>query len=232
MPTGIGFVLAKRVIVLLTLSRGQLVRTKRFRVDRWYSLETFRFLGADEVVVVDVTPGGPDREGTARTIERVVSEAFLPVTVGGGLRTLDDAKWAFDIGADKLLSSDSSFINLVSHEYGAQAAVFGGVEEQRDWRNHKGAAINEAGGHSPPGEILWQSVERDGSLGGYDLSFLKPQARVPLVIGSGCGSWQHMVDAFNAGADGCATSNVLHFSEAALASCKRYLKEHGIVVRT
>ena len=70
--TGRGSVLCKRVICLLTLSGGQLVRTKRFRVDRWYSLEAFSFKGADEVVVVDVTPGGPDRVGTAATDRKSV----------------------------------------------------------------------------------------------------------------------------------------------------------------
>lgn len=212
--------LAKRIVCLLTLSKGQLVRTKNFRIDRWYSIEAFEFKGADEICVIDVTPGEPDREATAATVERIVSEAFVPVTLGGRLRTLDDAKWAFDHGADKLLSSMADFCEVASRRYGSQAVVYGstgGIDADR-------VPLSE---HY--GETLLQSIMLDGSLGGYGLRcFLGLR---PEIVGSGCGNWQHMVDAFKAGADACATSNVLHFSEAALASCKKYLTEHGIKVR-
>ena len=208
--------LCKRVICLLTLSHGQLVRTKRFKVDRWYSLESFSFKGADEVVVVDVSR---DRKKTEATIARLISEAFVPVTLGGGLRTLEDAKWAFGAGADKVLSSSGEFCREVSDFYGRQACVLGWTDGLKNFPElcH--------------GETLFQSVERDGSLLGYESPACWPEFEVPIVVGSGCGNWSHMEEAFKAGADGCATSNVLHFSESALSSCKQFLKTHGIKVR-
>ena len=212
--------LCKRVVVLLTLSHGRLVRTKRFRIDRWYSLEAFSFRGADEICVIDVTPGGADRVATATTVERVVSEAFVPVTLGGGLRTLEDARWAFGCGADKLLSSSIEFCEAVADDYGEQAVVWGATFAPDFPPDHPRLC----------GEVLLQSVVRDGSLMGYD-PFMPDPVNRPLVVGSGCGSWRHMLDAFEAGADACATSNVLHFSETALASCKKYLGDHGIKVR-
>lgn len=223
--------LCKRVICLLTLSHGQLVRTKRFKVDRWYSIEAFEFKGADEIVVVDVTPGEPDRVGTARTVERLISEAFIPVTLGGRLRTLDDAKWAFDHGADKLLSSSMSFCAAVAERYGKQAAVFGSTLQELDlgWISGNIEACFEAS--KTCGEVLVQNWPRDGSLTGYDIATIPDDMDIPYVVGSGCGNADHMIEAFKAGADGCATSCILHFSETTLLNFKRRIQHAGFKVR-
>lgn len=226
--------LKKRVIVLLTLSHGQLVRTKRFRIDRWYSLE-FAGLGeADEIVVVDVTPGKPDRVQTASTMRRLIEQAMVPVTLGGRLRTLEDARWAFvEAGADKLLSSHPPFISEVAGKYGSQAAVFAVT---RGYREDLYPAVDFVRALEDAGEFLIQDVERDGSLQGYPLDGLGGSPHFlglgkPIVIGSGCGAFQHMKAAFDAGADGAATTNVLHFSAAALRRAKEYLKGEGVPIR-
>ena len=211
--------LAKRVVCLLTLSKGQLVRTKNFRIDRWYSLEAYSFKGADEIVVIDVTPDEPDRSATAATIDRIVSEAFVPVTLGGRLRTLDDAKWAFDHGADKLLSSDAPFCEQVAETYGDQAAVWG----MTFGRNDNGPAPWRMG------EMLCQDVALDGSLAGYGLHDIN--SKVPVVLGSGCGNADHMIEAFMRGADACATSCILHFGETTLLNFKRRIQAAGFQVR-
>jgi cyclase len=244
--------LKRRVIITLQLNDGVLFRTKCFRPDLRY---TQAFLGsenADEVTIIDITryetiPPLEERKSFVEAAMGYARFCYTPLCVGGGLRTLDDVHFALtEIGADKVLVSsraieDCGFISEVERKYGAQAMVVGidfietGHVAPRghltdtvawDWAR---TAVDFGAG-----EIFLTSIERDGSLRGYDLDLLRKVVAavdVPVVIAGGCGGYHHMAEAFDAGADGAATSNIFHLTDTSLKNFKQQLVKQGKPVR-
>lgn len=215
--------LKRRIVVLLTFVAGSLVRTKRFVADRWLSHRDLGLSGADELVCLRV--GGSEDEFFG-VVRELADDLMIPVSVGGGIRDLAAVERVFrETPADKVVLGPSGWglAREIGERYGRQACVCGFADglgpERPVWEDF--------------GEILFQSVERDGSLMGYDLAAIPRFAGfgLPLVVGSGCGRAVHMAEGFAAGADGCATSNILHFSGAGLAGFRAQLSKAGVAVR-
>lgn len=220
----------RRVIFTLCFKDGVLFRTKRFVPDYRYTMN-FIDGGADEIVAIDV---GEDRSAFWAAVERINDQCFLPLTVGGRIGSASDVREALRCGADKVLidraaRANPDIIPSIAGKFGCQVFVLGLTVPHPDPIGWVKTATKLG-----IGEVFIQSVERDGSLMGYDLPLLKsivPATTVPVVIGSGCGTWEHMRAGFEAGADGCATSVIHHFAAESVGKAKAYLKEHGIHVR-
>lgn len=238
--------LKRRVCICLLINDGVLFRTKKFVPDYRY---TANFVGADavdEVFLIDITRSGPS-EASHKTMAAYAERCFSPVTMGGHIKSLDDVKKFMAIGADKVVVGDyffeePAFINRIAQKYGSQAVTVGfdmaggSVCIDRATGTYMGNKIMwsrraEAEG---AGEIFLQSVERDGSLSGYDLDTLKSvvaAVNIPVVVGTSCGSALHMREAFEAGAAGCATANIHHLTDAAIRGFKQQLTAAGVEVR-
>ncbi|MBG0776951.1 MAG: imidazole glycerol phosphate synthase subunit HisF [Desulfovibrionaceae bacterium] len=244
----------KRLITVLTLNNGVLFRTRNFVPDYRYTLNFVDAWSIDEVVLLDISrPGEGDRDLFYEQVARFATDCFVPLTVGGGVRDLDDFTTLLGVGADKVAVNsavlrDPAFITRAARQYGAQCVVVS-VDAKRtadggyavctdfgktaldltpeDWARQ--AADLGAG------EILLQSVDRDGMLEGYDIELVRrvsDAVPIPVLACSGAGNWQHFVDAIvDGGAQAACTTNIYHFTETSIFSAKRFLHEAGVEVR-
>jgi cyclase len=245
--------LCKRVIPVLTFCDGVLFRTKQFVPDYRYTLNFVDAWSADEIVVLDVTRPG---QGTRENFDAVVSEfarrCFVPLSAGGGVRTLDDVHRLIDIGADKVVVNTGAIdrpalVGEIARRYGSQCVV-GAVDARKTEIGYEAMAAfgTRATGQSAEawarrleeegvGEIMVQSIERDGSLLGYDLDLMQrvcASVRVPVLVSGGAGNWSHFAQALAAGgADAACTNNIYHFTETSMASAKAFLAAAGVRVR-
>lgn len=215
--------LKKRVIVLLTLQNGRLMRTKNFRPDRWYTLDFVDLAAFDEAVCINLTPD--DKSSFVQAVNKVSDTAAIPITVGGGISSMDDISWAMgEMPTEKVvIETHGELIDEGAGKWGSQAMVWGCTA------GREGTCPNMEG----VGEIFLQSVGRDGSLEGYDLDLPRnlEDVTTPIIIGSGCGTWKHMIEGFEAGADGCATSCIFHMNRNAVDGFKLNLSRQGVPVR-
>ena len=242
--------LKKRVIISLLLNDGELYRTKQFVPDYQYTQNFVTVDSIDELFIIDITRGGRSEKFT-RYVKAIVDKCFVPITVGGHFRTIEDIQWALgEFGADCILmgsaAADAGLISEIAHKFGSQLLTVAcdyRIEQGRsqtytrqgqmpqfytapDWAR----MVEEHGA----GQIFLQSIDRDGSLQGYDLETLREVSdavNIPVVVGGGCGGWWYMQEAFEAGADGCATSNIHHVTESTISSWKQKLQEAGVPVR-
>lgn len=248
--------LAVRVILCLTLNEGQLSRTKRFRPDRWYTLNFVDMEEADEILLLDVSrkaschTGDGSRLGISSFLDSVrgfSAELFLPLTVGGHIASMADVKAAFDAGADKIVINTHAFrhpefIAQIAHKCGSQAVCVS--IDVKDWHVWIDRGREDTGRHvlewareavsRGAGELLLMDMDRDGSLEGYNLELVQAVSgavSVPVVAVGGCGNWSHLVEGFHAGAHGCATSCIFHFTKPSLLAAKSYLGQAGLPVR-
>lgn len=234
--------LKKRVITFLTFkTEGEhsvLFRTKKYVPDYRY---TSAFLGCesvDEIIAVDLSA---DEKGPSdpflRNIERIAENWFVPLTVGGRLSTVDQIRRCLNAGADKCIfgrrARDYGRLTALSRKFGSQLLV-GAVEytddQQIDEIREQARLLDRAG----CGEIAFCNISRDGSLLGYGkraCSEINKGLTRPCIVAGGCGTWQHMKEAFDAGADACATTNIFHFTEESMRRCKAYLRAEGVAVR-
>lgn len=255
--------LKKRIILSLCLSNGQLTRTKWFRPDRWYTLNFVDLELADEIVLLDVTRGqsatgqltrtnmaglaewGERREKFWATVRDFSRNLFLPLSVGGFIRNMDDVRRAFAEGADKVVVNTElcrrpDFGREIAEKYGSQALV-----GSMDCKNGL-VYISQAGENTGidvraycellvtqgVGEILLMDIARDGSLQGYNLDLIRTAAvGVPVITVGGMGCWRHAEEGFAAGADACATQVIFHYTTTSLTACKSYLQDHGVPMR-
>jgi cyclase len=231
--------LCRRVVMLLTFCDGVLHRTKRFVPDYRYTAQLLGNRNADEVVIIDVTPA--ERRAEQRhlfyaALQRYAETCFSPITVGGGIRTLEEIRFLIsECSADKVvigsyaLKGDLPLWHSAVSRFGAQALVMAINHDEHDdvkWVTWFATTPSKKGAI---GEILLNSVDRDGSLQGYDLGMLMAVSGlcdVPIMVAGGCGTWRHMADAFDAGADAACTSVIHHFTETSLAACKRWLAQN------
>lgn len=245
--------LAKRVIPTMLCRGRTLVKGKSFAGDRsvGHVLQAARVharRGVDELLILDIGATAEGRGPDLDMVRELSADCFIPITVGGGVRTLGDIDALLRAGADKVAictgaDEVSSLVNGAYVRFGAQAIV--GVVDYgpsgvvtRCGTNvvHTGAANDYARWleHLGAGEILIQAIDRDGTLVGYDLDLICSVAEavaVPVIASGGCSGPADMLAAIQAGADAVAAGALFQFTDETPKSCATYLKENGVCVR-
>ncbi|MDQ4144737.1 MAG: imidazole glycerol phosphate synthase cyclase subunit, partial [Actinomycetota bacterium] len=204
--------------------------------------------GADEVVFLDITASAHARDTILEVARRTAEEVFIPFTVGGGVRTVDDARALLRAGADKVGVNTAAverprLVAELSAEFGAQCVVVAIDATNRKVYTH--------GGRTPTpldavewarecerlgaGEILLTSMDRDGTRDGYDLELTRAVASavgVPVIASGGVGTLDHLVDgAVEGGADAVLAASIFHFGQHTIREAKEHLTAHGVTVR-
>jgi len=249
--------LTKRIIACLDVRDGQVVKGVQFQelkhagdpaeLSRRYNVE-----GIDEVVILDITATLERRQALAKTISAVAHEIFLPLTVGGGIRTEEDADAAVEAGADKVSLNTAALrnpglITTLAKRYGSQAVIVAIDAKRRD----DGFAVYVRSGTSDAardavewarqaeehgaGEILLTSMDRDGTRAGFDCEMtaaVSDAVNIPVIASGGAGTFEHFADVFTAGhADAALAASIFHYAESSVADLKRYLRDRGIPTR-
>jgi len=207
--------------------------------------------GADEIAILDITATPEDRSTFVETVRRVAEAVTIPVLVGGGVRTLDDAKALFKAGADKVSINTAavrnpSLIREVAEVFGSQSTVVA-IDAKRAGERYE---VYIRGGRKPTGldavewakkavelgagEILLTSIDRDGTKLGYDTELITRVAQtvdVPVIASGGAGALEHFYEAVKAGADAVLAASLFHFRQITIRQVKQYLRERGVEVR-
>jgi cyclase len=249
--------LSKRIIACLDVRDGHVVKGVNFEglrsagdpaeLARRYNGE-----GIDELVILDITATLERRRALADTIRAVARELFIPLAVGGGIRTEDDASAAVDAGADKVslntaALSNPSLITTLANRYGSQAVVVA-IDAKRDavrfavYSRSGTTAVNRdavewarEAESSGAGEILLTSIDRDGTRAGFDCDLtarVSNAVSIPVIASGGAGSLDDFVDVFTRGAaDAALAASIFHYAETSVRALKQHLKHHGIAVR-
>ena len=258
----IDMALAKRIIPCLDCDNGRVVKGVKFldirdAGDPVEISKRYCDAGADEITFLDITASHEGRDTTVATVEAIAGQVFIPLTVGGGIRTLEDIRTMLNAGADKVAINTAAVINPefvreAAERFGSQCIVVAvdakqvSVEgEELKW------AIFTHGGRKPTGidtiqwvkrmvnygagEILLTSMDRDGTKIGFDLPLTKVVSnavRVPIIASGGVGTLQHLVDGVLEGeADAVLAASIFHFGEFSVEEAKQYMAEKGIEVR-
>jgi cyclase len=249
--------LAKRLIACLDVRNGQVVKGINFEGlrnagDPAELAERYNVEGIDELTVLDVTATIEGRRALLDTIRQVSRKIFIPLGVGGGIRSMEDARAVIDAGADKVsLNSaalaDPTLITHVAKTYGSQAVIVA-IDAKRDagtfrvyGRSGTTAAAREAvtwareAADRGAGEILLTSIDRDGTRSGFDCELtaaVSTAVPIPVIASGGAGVPEHFVDVFSSGcADAALAASIFHFSEHAVRDLKNYLSERGVPMR-
>ena len=231
--------LAKRIIPCLDVKDGRVVKGVNFvglrdagdpvELAKFYSQE-----GADEIVFLDITATSDNRDTIADVVRRTCREVFVPVTVGGGIRTVDDFREILRAGADKISINSSAvknpdLVNAAAEKYGSQCVVVA-IDARANavaWAKE----VDERGA----GEILLTSMDKDGTKSGFDLRLTKAVVEVvgiPVIASGGCGSLEHFSEVFEkTGCDAALAASLFHYRELTVGEVKEHLKEKGIPVR-
>jgi cyclase len=249
--------LAKRLIACLDVRDGRVVKGVNFlglrnAGDPAELADRYNREGIDELTVLDVTATIEGRRALVDTIRDVSRRIFIPLAVGGGIRSLDDAKTVIDAGADKVsLNSaalaDPALITAVAGTYGSQAVIVAIDAKRGDGgfevfaRSGTTRAPREAvawareAADCGAGEILLTSIDRDGTRAGFDCELtaaVSEAVQIPVIASGGAGTPEHFVDVFSVGrADAALAASIFHFSEHAVRELKQFLSEHGVPMR-
>jgi cyclase len=252
--------LAKRIIACLDVDGGRVVKGVQFQQlrdagDPAALAKAHAAAGADEIVLLDITATSDGRKTLTETVRRTARELFVPFTVGGGVRTLEDAARIFAAGADKVSINSAAVANpgLISEiagRFGSQAVIVA-IDVRRNGGPTEAAEIYVAGGRTETGkhvltwarevedrgagELLLTSMDRDGTGAGFDCQLtadVSMAVSIPVIASGGAGSVQHFLDVFSAGkADAALAASIFHFGTHAVAELKQTLLSHGIPVR-
>jgi imidazole glycerol-phosphate synthase subunit HisF len=249
--------LSKRLIACLDVRNGCVVKGVNFEAlrsagDPAALARRYNAEGIDEVVVLDVTATLEGRRAFEATIQAVSRELFIPLTVGGGIRTEADAAAAIDAGADKVgvnsaALADPTLLTRLAARYGSQAVVVAIDAKRQDGRfevfARSGSAATgrdavewavEAESRGA-GEVLLTSIDRDGTRAGFDCGLtaaVSGAVSIPVIASGGAGTFDHFTEVFTEGrADAALAASVFHYSEHAVADLKRHLLGRGIPVR-
>jgi cyclase len=254
--------LAKRIIPCLDVDRGRVVKGIRFvsLVDAGNPVEQalrYDAEGADELTFLDITASSDKREIVAELVRRVADQVFIPFTVGGGLRSLEDIRAVLRSGADKVSFNTAAIerpdlIREAAQTFGSQCIVVSIDARRRNADDaSKGWEVFSHGGRCATGldalewatqaerlgagEILLTSMDRDGTKTGYDIELTRAisgSVRIPVIASGGAGSLEHFYEALTtAGASAVLAASLFHFGEYKIADVKNYLRERGVVVR-
>lgn len=251
--------LAKRIIPCLDVRDGRVVKGVNFvnirdagdpvELATYYSRQ-----GADEIVFLDITATHEARKTVADVVRRTVQKVFVPVTVGGGIRTLDDFQELLRAGADKISVNsaavkDPSLISRAAERFGSQCVVLA-IDARH--RPEGGYEVVVAGGRIPTGldavewakrgealgagEILLTSMDADGTKKGFDLEMTRAvtgAVGIPVIASGGCGALAHFAEVFReTDADAALAASLFHYGELTVPQVKAYLQGEGIPVRT
>ena len=249
--------LAKRIIPCLDVDDGRVVKGVKFQEirDAGDPVELSRFYneqGADELVFLDIGASYKSRETLIDVVRQVSAQVFIPLTVGGGIRSVEDMRNMLLAGADKVAMCTSAIKNpnLLSEGaeiFGAQCIVLS-IDAKRvgsAWhafthggRNDSGLDAVEwakRGEELGAGEILLNSIDQDGTQQGYDLELnarVSELVGIPVIASGGAGNIQHMVEAITLGkADAVLLASLVHFGDYTIPQIKTYMREQGVVVR-
>jgi len=248
---------AKRIIPCLDVKNGRVVKGVNFiglkdagdpvEVARRYNEE-----GADEITFLDITASNEERDTIVHIVEEVAKEIFIPLTVGGGIRTLDDIYKLLNVGCDKVSINSAAiknpdFINEASKRFGSQCIVVA-IDVKRTKNGTYHVFIN--GGRVDTGidaiewatevvergagEILLTSMDADGTKAGFDIEITEKISHllhVPVIASGGAGTMEHIQDVFEHGADAALAASIFHFREIDIMDLKRHLKNNNIPVR-
>ena len=254
--------LAKRIIPCLDVDGGRVVKGMRFvsLIDAGDPTEHARRYdseGADELTFLDITASSDKREIVSQLVRRVADEVFIPFTVGGGLRTVEDLRAVLRSGADKVSLNTSAvetpeLIKAGAETFGSQCLVVSIDARRRDAaRPDKGWDVYTHGGRRNvgwdvvewatraerlgAGEILLTSMDCDGTRAGYDLPLTRTVSdavRIPVIASGGAGTLAHFYEALtDGGASAVLAASLFHFGELKIADVKNYLRDRGVVVR-
>ncbi|MEO9586934.1 MAG: imidazole glycerol phosphate synthase subunit HisF [Marinobacter sp.] len=254
--------LAKRIIPCLDVDKGRVVKGVNFvdirdagdpvEVARKYNEQ-----GADEITFLDITASHESRDTTYETVERMAAEVFIPLTVGGGVRTVEDIRKLLNAGADKVSINTAAvfnpeFVREAAERFGSQCIVVAidakrvsGEGEEPRWE------IFTHGGRKPTGldavewarkmtamgagELLLTSMDRDGTKIGFALGLtraISDAVSVPVIASGGVGELQHLADGVTDGrADAVLAASIFHFGQHTIPEAKAFMKAQGIVVR-
>jgi imidazole glycerol-phosphate synthase subunit HisF len=251
--------LTRRVIPCLDVTDGRVVKGVEFinlrdagdpvELAAFYNAE-----GADELVFLDITASSDSRRTMIDVVERTADQIFIPLTVGGGVRTVEDIRQLCSAGADKVsintaAIADPSLITAGADVFGRQCIVVA-IDARRS-PDDSGWDVYTHGGRKPAGldavawakqaakfgagELLVTSMDRDGTHEGYDLELLEAigsHVSIPVIASGGAGNLDHLVEALLPGrADAVLAASIFHFGQYRVVDAKRHLAEHGIPIR-
>ncbi len=254
--------LAKRIIPCLDVDNGRVVKGVKFvdirdagdpvEVARRYDRE-----GADEITFLDITASSDNRETIVHVVEQVASEVFIPLTVGGGIRTVDEVRRMLNAGADKVGINTAAvfnpeFVKEATDRFGSQCIVVAidakrvsGDGELPRWEVFTHGGRKSAGldaiewakkmADYGAGEILLTSMDRDGTTIGFDLELTRAISRavpIPVIASGGVGNLDHLVAGVKEGeADAVLAASIFHFAQYSVGEAKQYMAERGVEVR-
>jgi imidazole glycerol-phosphate synthase subunit HisF len=250
-------VLTKRIIACLDVNDGRVVKGVQFvnlrdAGDPAECADAHARDGADEIVLLDITATSDKRKTMLDVVSRTARSLFIPFTVGGGIRDVDDAAAVFDAGADKIAINsaavkDSELIGKIAARFGSQAVVVA-IDARRRTRSFE---VFVAGGRTPTGldavlwardaancgagEILLTSMDRDGTQSGFDCELVQRvvgAVSIPVIASGGAGSAQHFIDVFREGrADAALAASIFHFGIENIGQLKRELRAADLPMR-
>ncbi|RDH46225.1 imidazole glycerol phosphate synthase subunit HisF [Zooshikella ganghwensis] len=254
--------LAKRIIPCLDVENGRVVKGVQFvdirdAGDPVEVAKRYNEAGADEITFLDITASHEERDTTVHTVERIAGEVFIPLTVGGGIRKIEDIRTMLNAGADKVSINTAAvfnpdFVKAAADRFGAQCIVVAidakkvsAPQEEDRWE------IFTHGGRKPTGldavewarkmeaygagEILLTSMDQDGVKSGYDLGLTRAiceAVNIPVIASGGAGNLNHLVDGIKQGlADAVLAASIFHFGEYTIQQAKDYMRQQGIEMR-
>ena len=250
--------LATRIIACLDVDNGRVVKGVNFTdlVDAGDPVEMAKLYGAegiDELTFLDISASVTNRETTYEVVTQTAEQVFIPLTVGGGVRSVDDVDRLLRAGADKVSVNTAAIarpdlISEISDRFGNQVLVLS-VDARRA-RTPSGFEVTTHGGRTSTGldaltwieeatrrgigEILLNSMDADGTRAGYDIGMIthiRQVSSLPVIASGGAGSLEDFAAAIEAGADALLAASVFHFGIHRIADVKKYLSEHGYSVR-
>lgn len=249
---------AKRIIPCLDISAGRVVKGVKFLElrdagDPVQQAQAYQDQGADELTFLDITASHENRDTILDVVRAVAERVFMPLTVGGGIRSSADVRRLLQAGADKVSLNTAALLNPdilneTSARFGSQCIVLA-IDARRNTKD--GWTVYTHGGRNPTvrdavewaregvergaGEILLTSMDADGTKNGYDLDLTRAVAEavsVPVIASGGAGTLEHLVEAVTVGkADAVLAASIFHFGEFTIPETKTYLRERGVEVR-
>ncbi len=248
--------LKRRIIPIELLENGRLVKSVRFANlrdvgDPVKSSHIYSDQDADELVLLNISQKDRDVSALVNVVARIAQECFVPFTVGGGIRHLKDAELLFAAGADKVLLNSICYsrphlITEIGDRYGRQAVVIGidALNKEGEFilfsdcgRNQEVVTLSEHVAkviNAGAAEIMIQSINRDGTMTGYDLNLIQEviaRSAVPVIAAGGAGNFQHLKEAFDVGSDAVACGSLFNFGDNNPLRAKAFLKNYGILLK-